>query len=528
MAPYLGFRGPRLNTAAIWLVTCPAFLCYGYNQGVMGGLLTLDAFVRAFPQMDTLHTTGQEQLYNSNIQGTVVALYTVGGIFGSLACIHLGDVHGRRRIIFAATLVSLLGAILMASSFSLAQFIVARVILGLGTGGYVATVPVWQSELSSAAKRGSDVATLGTFIGTGISIALWIDLGFYFIPGGTAVAWRFPLAFQIVLSLMVLCFVFVFPESPRWLIKVGRLEEARSILAILEDVPEDAETIDTDIAEIQASLDACGTGSIKDMFTMGPQRLCHRAILASAAQTFQQINGINAITFYATTIFEQNLGIDPTKSRILAAAMPLTQPVGGYIASLTIDRLGRRVLMLAGATVMMVTMAILAGTTSEGAGDAALIVAVICLFIFCFMFTIGFAGVTFVYAAEIAPLQLRAAVNSVSTAMVWITNFLLAEVTPVGFSSIKNRYYIVFAATNFCILPLVFFFFPETSGRTLEEIDEVFARSKGWFDPPRIAREMARDARLASHSSDGEYAEKGRDMKKDDERAGHAEEVSVI
>lgn len=425
-------------------------------------------------------------------------------------------------------LVSLIGAVLMASSFSLAQFIVARVILGLGTGGYVATVPVWQSELSTAAKRGSDVATLGTFIGTGISIALWIDLGFYFIPGGTAVAWRFPLAFQIVLSLMVLCFVFSFPESPRWLVKVGRLEEARSILAALEDVPDDAETIDTDIAEIQASLDAAGTGAIKDMFRMGSQRLFHRATLASAAQMFQQINGINAITFYATTIFEQNLGIDPTKSRILAAAMPLTQPVGGWVASLTIDRLGRRVLMMAGAAVMMITMAILAGTTSEGAGDAALIVAVICLFIFSFMFTVGFAGVTFVYAAEIAPLQVRAAVNSVSTAMVWITNFLLAEVTPIGFSSIKNRYYIVFAATNFCILPLVFFFFPETSGRSLEEIDEVFARSNGWFDPPRIAKAMARDARITERSSDGESEGKRRDLKDDDERAGHAEEVSVI
>jgi hypothetical protein len=177
---------------------------------------------------------------------------------------------------------------------------------------------------------------------------------------------------------------------------------------------------------------------------------------------------------------------------------------------------------------MMITMAILAGTTSEGAGDAALIVAVICLFIFSFMFTVGFAGVTFVYAAEIAPLQVRAAVNSVSTAMVWITNFLLAEVTPIGFSSIKNRYYIVFAATNFCILPLVFFFFPETSGRSLEEIDEVFARSNGWFDPPRIAKEMARDARITERSSDGECEGKGRDLKDDDERAGHAEEVSVI
>jgi MFS family permease len=236
----------------------------------------------------------------------------------------MGDKLGRRRVIFLATAVSMIGAILMASSYSLAQFIVARLAVGLGTGGYVATVPVWQSELSTAAKRGAHVSILGIFIGAGISIALWIDLGLYFVPDNS-VSWRFPLGFQIVLSVMVMVFVFLLPESPRWLIKKGRLEEARHILAALEDVEADSDKINEDIEVIQASLEACGTGSIKDMFKMGEQRMFHRTTLAAAAQTFQQLNGINAITFYATTIFEQYLGIDPTKARILAAAMPLTQ-----------------------------------------------------------------------------------------------------------------------------------------------------------------------------------------------------------
>jgi hypothetical protein len=147
-------------------------------------------------------------------------------------------------------------------------------------------------------------------------------------------------------------------------------------------------------------------------------------------------------------------------------------------------------------------MAILAGTTSKGAGQAALIVAVICLFIFSFMFTVGFAGLSFVYAAEIAPLQLRAAVNSVSTAMVWIINFLLAEVTPVGFNTLHNRYYIVFAVINFAIIPTIYFFFPETSGRSLEEIDEIFSRSKGIFDPPRVARVLPKGTLSAGNLFD--------------------------
>jgi MFS family permease len=96
--------------------------------------------------------------------GTVIALYTIVGMFGALSCIFLGDLLGRRRTIFLASGVSIIGAILMSSSFSLAQFIVARIVLGLGTGGYTATVPVWQSELSKASHRGAHVVTEGILL----------------------------------------------------------------------------------------------------------------------------------------------------------------------------------------------------------------------------------------------------------------------------------------------------------------------------------------------------------------------------
>lgn len=172
--------------------------------------------------------------------------------------------------------------------------------------------------------------------------------------------------------------------------------------------------------------------------------------------------------------------------------MGLMQPFGGFLAYFTIDSLGRRPLMLWCAGAMSICMAILAGTTSPEAQDstAALIVAVVALFAFQFIFTAGYSGLTFLYAAELAPLQVRAAVSAVSTATVWVFNFLLAEVTPVGFSSIGNKYYIIFAVINAIIVPSVYFFFPETKGRTLEEIDEIFAQSKSIFDPPRVARRM--------------------------------------
>jgi sugar porter (SP) family MFS transporter len=439
-----------------------------------------------------------------------VALFTVGGIFGSLSCIYLGDRLGRRKVIQIASAITILGAILMATSFHLAQFIVARVVLGLGTGGYLATVPVWQAEISRANKRGAHVVMDGIFIGSGVAIALWVDFGFYFVPSNS-VAWRFPLAFQILLLVFVVSFISVFPESPRWLVKKDRLEEARQILAVLNDVDPNSDSIANEIRDIQQSLSICGTVSWSAMLTMGQQRYLHRTVLAAGGQVFQQMCGINLISMYATTIFEQYLNMSPIKSRILAASMCMTQPLGGYLAFFTIDRLGRRPLMLYSAAGMGVCMALLAGTTSATNNEGALVVAVIGLFAFQFIYTVGYSGLTYLYATEVAPLQLRAAISAVATAAVWTFNFLLAEVTPIGFNSISYRYYIIFAVFNAAIVPTVFFFFPETNGRSLEEIDDIFMQSKTIWDPPRLARTLpsvTADEQIATERNDTEMQDK--------------------
>lgn len=421
--------------------------------------------------------------------GTVIALYTVGGIFGSLSNIWLGDLLGRRRIIFYQTGVAVIGSLLMATSYDLPQFIVARIVLGVGTGGYLATVPVWQSELSKPNKRGAHVVADGIYVGIGTSLALWIDFGLFFVKN-SSVSWRFPLAFQIVISLIVMTFIFTLPESPRWLMKKGREQESREIIGALLDAEPDSEQVSSDISDIQHTLAISGEASWGDMLKMGEQRLFHRTILAATGQMFQQMCGVNLITFYATTIFQQYLKMNAVNSRVLSAAMTLTQPFGGLFAFFTIERLGRRALMLYSAAVMGGCMAILAGTNSATGNSAAMVVAVVFMFIFQFTFTVGYAGLTYLYAAEIAPLQLRAAISAVSTAAVWTFNFLLAEVTPVGFDTIKYRYYIIFAVINACIVPTIHFFYPETKGRTLEEIDEIFIRSNNILDPPRIARSM--------------------------------------
>lgn len=440
--------------------------------------------------------------------GTVIALYTVGGIFGSLSCIYLGDLWGRRKVIFITNLIAIIGAILMATSFDFAQFIVARLVLGLGIGGCIATVPVWHSEISPPDKRGSSVITDGIFLGAGVTLALWIELGFYFVRDNS-VSWRFPLAFQILMSGTACVFVTMLPESPRWLIKKGEVEEGRRVLAALLDTDENSDVINENIQSIESSLSHT-SGSWTKLFKNGEQRIFHRAYLAATGQMFQQMCGVNLITYYATVIFEQYLGMTPVQSRILSAAMTLMQCLGGYLAYYTIDRLGRRPLMLWSAGAMTICMAGLAGTTSPPAADntGALAMAVVFLYFFQFIFTVGFSGMTFLYATEMAPLEVRASVNAISTATVWSFTFLIAQVTPVGFATIGNRYYIIFAVINAAIVPSVYFFFPETKGRSLEEIDEIFAQSKSIFDPPRVARAMQkRDQKRSGSDIDNTCSE---------------------
>lgn len=422
-------------------------------------------------------------------------------------CIYFGDRLGRRRVIAIAASVATVGAILMATSFGLAQLIVARLVLGLGTGGYLATVPVWQSELSRATKRGASLVFNTAYIGSGISLALFLDLGFYFL-GKNSVSWRFPFAFQVVLMILVITFVSVLPESPRWLVKKGRLSEAREILAVLLDVDPSSPVVNMDIQDMEKSLAVSSSGSRWGVFKMGKQRTIHRTLLASAGQFFQQLVGINAITLYTTTLFEGFLGLDPVQARVLSACIGLSDIAGGVVAYFTIERLGRRVLMMASSILMCACMAILAGTTSDPGNNAALIVAVIFVYLFEGIFSVGYSGLPYLYAAEVAPLEHRAATNAISTATVWLFAFMVAEVTPVGLNTIKNRYFIIYAVLNAAITLVVYFCFPETKGRTLEEIDEIFLQSKNMFDPPRVARRLPKlqnsESVLAGKLDEGE------------------------
>ncbi|KAI0720264.1 general substrate transporter [Cerioporus squamosus] len=466
-------RGPAL-TAAIAFVAGTGFTLFGYDQGVMSALLSAKQFEDVFPQV----ITGDGQPANhATLQSFVVAIYEIGCLIGALSNLWVGDWLGRRKTIVLGGIIMIVGAILQTTSYSYAQLVVARIITGLGNGLNTSTVPSYHAECSPAARRGSLIMIEGSLITFGIMISYWIDFAFFWISGSSA-QWRVPIALQIVLALVMVFGISFLPESPRWLAKHGRNAEALAVISALDGKPpSDAGVMQTyhGIREAIAAETQFGSDAtpLREVFTGGRSQNFRRAFLGVVIQCFQQITGINIITYYATLLFER-LGIDDVKARIIAACNGTEYFLASLVAIFLIDRVGRRPLMLFGSigqTITMVLLAVLGSIDTSGTQVASAVL----LFVFNSFFAVGWLGMTWLYPAEIVGLRIRAPANAFSTASNWTFNFMVVMVTGPSFNNISWGTYIVFAALNALIIPVVYFFFPETAGRSLEDMDVVFA-----------------------------------------------------
>ncbi|KAK6439446.1 hypothetical protein LTR95_004353 [Oleoguttula sp. CCFEE 5521] len=166
---FYGLTGTRLNIA-IAVIAGTDFALFGYDQGVLGGLLTLPSFLHYFPEIDIYSKPKAEQGTASNVQGITVGGYTLGCFFGAVATIWLGNLLGRKKTIFIGSSIMVVGATIQASSFSLPQLIVARLITGFGNGMNTSTVPTWQSETSKSHRRGQMVMIEGSLIVFGVML----------------------------------------------------------------------------------------------------------------------------------------------------------------------------------------------------------------------------------------------------------------------------------------------------------------------------------------------------------------------
>ncbi len=329
----------RALTVGITLTCGVAFMLFGFDQGVFGGILGNPQFMSTFK-----HPT-------PTIQGQIVSTYDIGCILGALMTIFIGDRLGRKRTIMLACVFVVVGGALQASSFSLAQMIVARIIGGLGIGMESAAIPMWQSETCKPQHRGKLVALQLVLVIGGIVLTEWINLGFSYISD-RPVSWRFPLSFQCFFAILAIFMVACMPESPRWLCLKERNEEAQVVIARLMAKPVDSDEVIESLQLIigtvahEKELEKVGW---REIFSNGEQQTFRRICLGAGCSLFQQMGGINVVVYYLPVILTKSFGFSNQVALILTAVDFISLMVWGSVVMLVIDKWGRKKLMLLGA-----------------------------------------------------------------------------------------------------------------------------------------------------------------------------------
>ncbi|KAJ5636894.1 Sugar transporter [Penicillium longicatenatum] len=451
------------NTPYLYAVTAFASLgafLFGYDQGVMGVIVADQRWIDLM------------QPKNSWVIGMVVSLYDVGCFFGAMSLGYLADPIGRERTLAVACLVFIVGAVLQATSYSIAQITIGRVILGYGVGACAGGVPLYVAELSPPAIRGRIVAIEQMILCLGELAAFWMNYGFNFLQ--TDDWWRIPLAIQILpAAILALGCWFWLPPSPRWLVSQDRQECAREVLTRLHG----SEAADLEILEIQASIDfehVVSEATWKDMFTKPVLRV---TLLGMGVQFLQQITGTNSILYYTPSLFERGGIKDPRTANLATGGVGIVLFVFSWVPIFYFDRLGRKTWLQIGTVGMMGAMigiTVLQWHAGHHPDDSANYTIIIFPYLFYVFFNISWGVGSWTYAAEIFPGSMRAKGNALTTASLWAACYIVAQASPPIGDAIGWGLYIIYS--GICVIAFFFvrYCLVETRGRSLEEMSRLF------------------------------------------------------
>ncbi|KID99675.1 sugar transporter STL1, partial [Metarhizium majus ARSEF 297] len=464
---------PELEGRALLLtvttLTSLGFMLIGYDNGLMGGLVNSPAFGSSF------------NYPGSKMIGVIVAIFEVGCFLGSILSAIFGERLGRRSTIGHGCWIMIVGAVLQASSYGRAQLIVGRIVSGLGLGIINSTVPVLQAEFSPKATRGVYVCAQLSTLNFGIFLVYWID--YAFSSHTSSYAWRVPVILQCVCILPMMGILMLIPETPRWLASHDRPDDCLRVLARMKSSSINDPEVQRqhhNILQVVAFEASIGTGSWKDLLSNDRVKSQTRLLIACSIQAFQQLGGINAVIYYTNTLFSKSIGFDERMSALMSGFLQTWFFVASFIPWFLIDRIGRKPLFVSMISLMAAAMAVQAGLIYQVQNEtnishSAGIGAAVMLFVFQGAFTIGFQATVWVYPSEILPLRLRQKGSSISTAANWIFNYMVVQITPIAIDNIGWKTYIIFAILNATWVPIIFFFFPETKGLELEDVDRLFA-----------------------------------------------------
>ncbi|RRT49608.1 hypothetical protein B296_00052286 [Ensete ventricosum] len=440
----------------------------------------------------------------------LAGIMNICALVGSLTAGRVSDWIGRRYTIVLASLIFLLGSILMGLGLDYAMLFSGRCIAGVGVGYALMVAPVYSAEIASPSTRGFITSLPEICISFGILLGYVSNYSLSKLP--LMYGWRLMLGIAAVPSIVLAIAILAMPESPRWLVMHGRIKDAKDVLLRVSNTREEAELRLREI-KVAAGIDgACtddvvhtssehhGKGVWKELLIRPTPPVRRILIAAVGIHFFDHATGIEAVVLYSPRIFKKAGISGRGKLLFVTMGVGVTKTIFIFVATSLIDKVGRRPLLLTSLAGMLVFLSGMGfGLTmvehSEERLDWAIAVVIASLFMFVAFFSMGLAVVTWVYSSEIFPLRLRAQGASLGVAV----NRLMNGVVSMTFISLYKAITIggaFFLYAGMAILAWIFCFCccPETKGRSLEEMEEVFCR--GWSERAdvRAAVEMRVEA----------------------------------
>ena len=457
---------PRVFTILSIAITAAlgGFL-FGYDTAVINGAVS------------SIEATFQT---SASMLGLTVSSALLGSAAGALVAGWLADRFGRRPSMLLAAVMFLLSAVGSALAPRLVDLVIWRVVGGVAVGFASVLAPAYIAEVSPAAMRGRTGSLQQLAIVLGIFISLLFNYLIVLATSdqeptslvGPMAAWRWMLMAEVVPALLYGLLVLRIPESPRYLVRVGRLDQARAV--IRRTIGESTQEV---IDRIQASQGRRGRGSLRDLISRrsGLLPIVWTGVLLA---TFQQLVGINVIFYYSSELW-QSVGFSTTESLSVTVITSVTNVVTTFLAIATIDRLGRRPLLLIGSVVITLSLGLMSWTFAGAplvdgmpqlTGSSS-VVALVSANVFVFAFGFSWGPVMWVLLGEMFNNRIRAMALGLSATVNWLANFLISTTFPMLLKSsgpaLAYGLYATAAAISFFF---VLFLVRETRGKELEDM----------------------------------------------------------
>lgn len=425
---------------------------FGYDTGVISGA---QQFLKT-----TFH-------FGSGTQEFVVSSVLIGAVIGAAGGGKLADWIGRRMTLIIMGIIFAVGAVLTAIAPSLFLFIIFRILVGIGIGASSVVAPMYTTELAPPGMRGKMVFIFQFFLTLGILIAYVVDI----VLARMNYGWRPMFGLGVIPAAVLAVGMFFLSDTPRWFGTKGRWDEARAVASKVTD------HVDEEIQRIRKRVEAAEHSSWTELFK-GGLRLA--LIVGVCLAAFQQLTGINTIIYYAPIIAGYS-GIGHSGNSLIGAVIVgIVNVAATAVAIFLVDRVGRRILLLTGISIMIVTLAVM-GYLLRGNVASAGIPVLIVLLIYIIGFAIGLGPVYWLLSSEIFPTRLRGTATGASTTVNWGAN-LAVTLTYLTMIASLGRALTFWIYATFGVAALVFVWrlVPETKNRPLELIEDYWSNDQRW------------------------------------------------